>query len=77
MKLTRVFFSVALPVVVAACGGGGGDGASSGSTNQPQADQFIAAVQAIVATTADDSEPQAVDATTVTSADDEDPASLS
>lgn len=75
MKLTHVLCSAALLSLVVGCGGGGGGG--DAGTNQPQGDQFTAAVQSIVATSSEDTEPQSIDATATTAIDDKDATPIS
>lgn len=65
----------ALTLAVAGCGSSGDDGPGSNNAAAPP-DGFFAAVNAVVATSRDDTEPREVESITATSPEDSEPASL-
>lgn len=65
MKKYLLLFATA--VTLTACGGSGGDG-QSGSAGNP--DSFSAFVHKVVASSPEDTDPQAIDSVVVTSPDD-------
>lgn len=71
MKPTRIVSLAAALSLLAACGGGGGS--SNNPMPRPQGDQFMAAVQSVVTSSPDDTEPQSIDAMVVTTVDDQEP----
>ncbi len=76
----RIFFKVAaltvLTLGVAACGGDGGGLGSGGGGAVPAQDSFFTAVNAVIASGRDDTDPREVDSITATSPEDSEPTSL-
>jgi hypothetical protein len=79
MMSNRIFLkgaaSLGVVLAIAACSDGGG-GSSGIDTSQPLADSFVAVVKAVVATSADDSDPRETDSLSATSPEDSDASSI-
>ncbi len=73
--LSKGTASLGLVLALAACSDGGG-GSSGIDTSQPLADSFVAVVRAMVATSADDSDPRDIDSLSATSPEDSDASSV-
>ena len=74
MKHSAVPSTLALRGLLAACSGDGGNGNGNGNgTPGLVPDAFVASVAAVVATTADDTDPISIDSIAVTSPEDTDP----
>ena len=78
MMNKRSYAALALILALAACGGSsndhGNDGGQAG--NPGTADAFIAKVQALIATSPDNTEPESIDAIAVTTPETTEPAPL-
>ena len=77
----QIFFKAAALLVltlgIAACGSGGDDHVGQGGNGGGVAqDSFLAAVNALVASSPDDTEPKEIDSITATSPEDSEPSAL-
>ncbi|MBA2689509.1 MAG: hypothetical protein H0U63_01740 [Burkholderiales bacterium] len=84
--MSKIRFVVAMIglLAVAGCGGGGGGGnggggggGSDGNSSSSEANSFIAAVQRVIASSPDDTEPEATDGINAVETDSSEPVSTS